>query len=84
MDLNNSFVREFHRTDGTILNIAQLELGDVGCVVWDAAIVLSCFIDMPYFQEQCGQDGLNGKYVLELGSGTGLVGIQAAIKGFAN
>ena len=34
---NSSFIRELEVED----NIVQLYIGEVGCVVWDAAIVLS-------------------------------------------
>ncbi|XP_066464161.1 protein N-lysine methyltransferase METTL21D isoform X2 [Eleutherodactylus coqui] len=39
------FVRELERGDGALLEIRQLSSGDVGCVVWDAAIVLSKFLE---------------------------------------
>ena len=48
--------------------------GDTGVVVWDAAIVLSKYLETI-------RDQLRGKCVLELGSGTGAVGICAAALG---
>ncbi|XP_056403222.1 protein N-lysine methyltransferase METTL21D [Hyla sarda] len=72
------FVRELERRDGSVLEIRQLSSGDVGCVVWDAAIVLSKFLE----RRESAEPGLfPGKYVLELGSGTGIVGIMAATLG---
>ena len=75
------FVREFLRNNGSSLSISQFEVGDVGCVVWDAAIVLSYYLDSQEFVEQHGNNILKGKKVVELGSGTGLVGILAAANG---
>ncbi|XP_075047956.1 protein N-lysine methyltransferase METTL21D [Mixophyes fleayi] len=72
------FIREVQRRDGTMLKIRQLSSGDVGCVVWDAAIVLSKFLE----RRECTEPGvLRGRSALELGSGTGIVGIMAATLG---
>ena len=71
------FVRELGFSFGS-LQIYQSYIGDVGHVVWDAAIVLAKFIDTGYFTTEFQ---LKNKNVLELGSGTGLVGLVAAIKG---
>ncbi|XP_069806003.1 protein N-lysine methyltransferase METTL21D isoform X2 [Dendropsophus ebraccatus] len=72
------FIRELERRDGSVLEIRQLSSGDVGCVVWDAAIVLSKFLE----RRECAEPGLfSGRRVLELGSGTGIVGIMAATLG---
>ncbi|XP_075699442.1 protein N-lysine methyltransferase METTL21D isoform X2 [Rhinoderma darwinii] len=72
------FMRELERRDGAVLEIRQLSSGDVGCVVWDAAIVLSKFLE----RRQCAEPGLYaGRSVVELGSGTGIVGIMAATLG---
>ncbi|XP_051550606.1 protein N-lysine methyltransferase METTL21A [Myxocyprinus asiaticus] len=46
----------------------------VAAVVWDAAVVLCMFLEM-------GNIDLKGKSVIELGAGTGLVGIVAALLG---
>ncbi|XP_009294376.1 protein N-lysine methyltransferase METTL21A isoform X2 [Danio rerio] len=46
----------------------------VAAVVWDAAVVLCMFLEM-------GKVDLKGKRVIELGAGTGLVGIVAALLG---
>ncbi|KAG9481144.1 hypothetical protein GDO78_010412 [Eleutherodactylus coqui] len=72
------FVRELERGDGALLEIRQLSSGDVGCVVWDAAIVLSKFLE----RRERAESGLfAGRSVVELGSGTGIVGIMAATLG---
>ncbi|XP_025260069.1 protein N-lysine methyltransferase METTL21A isoform X4 [Theropithecus gelada] len=44
----------------------------VAAVVWDAAIVLSTYLEM-------GAVELRGRSAVELGAGTGLVGIVAAL-----
>ncbi|KAJ3584755.1 hypothetical protein NHX12_015250 [Muraenolepis orangiensis] len=46
----------------------------VAAVVWDAAVVLCLYLEM-------GQVEVSGRQVLELGAGTGLVGIVAALLG---
>ncbi|KAA0712053.1 Protein N-lysine methyltransferase METTL21A [Triplophysa tibetana] len=46
----------------------------VAAVVWDAAVVLCMFLEM-------GTIDLKGKRAIELGAGTGLVGIVAALLG---
>ncbi|NP_001025637.1 protein-lysine methyltransferase METTL21D [Xenopus tropicalis] len=74
------FLRELELSDGSVVAIRQLSSGDVGCVVWDAAIVLSKFLESQEFKLPGGQR-LSGKCVLELGAGTGIVGIVAATQG---
>lgn len=76
-----TFKREFIRRDGQVLMIGQYEIGDVGCVVWDAAIVLAYYFETADFTDERGQNKLLGKTVVELGAGTGLVGLQAAACG---
>ncbi|NP_001290976.1 protein N-lysine methyltransferase METTL21A [Esox lucius] len=46
----------------------------VAAVVWDAAVVLCMYLEL-------GQVELKGKVAIELGAGTGLVGIVAALLG---
>uniref|UniRef100_A0A1A7XHI9 Protein N-lysine methyltransferase METTL21A n=2 Tax=Iconisemion striatum TaxID=60296 RepID=A0A1A7XHI9_9TELE len=46
----------------------------VAAVVWDAAVVMCVYLEM-------GKVELKGKRVIELGAGTGLVGIVAALLG---
>ena len=70
------FVREFERRDGSVLKINQSEIGDVGCVVWDAAMVLAAFLETPDVASV-----LAGRRTVELGAGTGLVGLSAACVG---
>ncbi|XP_068111819.1 protein N-lysine methyltransferase METTL21D [Hyperolius riggenbachi] len=72
------FIRELQLGDGRALGIRQLSSGDVGCVVWDAAIVLAKFLER---QESAEPGLLRGRALLELGAGTGIVGIAAAALG---
>ncbi|KAK7893195.1 hypothetical protein WMY93_022347 [Mugilogobius chulae] len=57
------------------INIAQdwKKLG-VAAVVWDAAVVMCMYLEL-------GRVDLKGKTAIELGAGTGLVGIVAALLG---
>lgn len=75
-----SFVRVLEKRDGTILRLQQYSSGGVGCVVWDAAIVLSKYLETPGFSGD-GTHTLSQRSVLELGSGTGAVGLMAASLG---
>ncbi|XP_068872189.1 protein N-lysine methyltransferase METTL21D isoform X1 [Aphelocoma coerulescens] len=68
------FVRELERRDGPALRLEQRAAGGVGCVVWDAALVLAKFLET-------GACPLARRHVLELGAGTGAVGIMAATLG---
>lgn len=72
------FIRELELGDGKVLEIRQLSSGDVGCVVWDAAIVLSKYLER---RERAEPGALRGRAVLELGCGTAIVGIAAAALG---
>ncbi|XP_051892405.1 protein-lysine methyltransferase METTL21D isoform X2 [Pristis pectinata] len=68
------------RGGGPQLRIRQRSAGDVGCVVWDAALVLSKYLETSSFY----RDSLHvfsGKNVVELGSGTGVVGLMASALG---
>lgn len=78
IDLDRVFVREIERNDEKTLTINQSEIGDVGCVVWDAAIVLSKYLETEDFN---GGLYLTGKKVVEIGAGTGVVGLMAASYG---
>ena len=75
------FKRELERHDRRVLSIGQYEVGDVGCVVWDAALVLAFYLESGDFTDETGNSQLLDKSVVELGSGTGVVGIQAAACG---
>ncbi|XP_040916792.1 protein-lysine methyltransferase METTL21D [Toxotes jaculatrix] len=82
IDEDNYFVREIEKNDGCVLKMKQCYLGDVGCVVWDAAIVLAKYLETKQFYDPSG--GVNvwaGKSVVELGAGTGVVGLMAATLG---
>ncbi|XP_033097652.1 protein N-lysine methyltransferase METTL21A-like isoform X2 [Anneissia japonica] len=50
----------------------------VAAVVWDAAVVLSEYLESSV---QAGELRLDGSKLLELGAGTGLVGMMAALLG---
>lgn len=49
---------------------------DVGCVVWDAALLLAKYLDF-----NCQQLTLQSANVVELGAGTGFCGLMAAALG---
>ncbi|MBN3293199.1 MT21D methyltransferase, partial [Polypterus senegalus] len=70
------FVREIPRRQGPPLSLKQCSTGDVGCVVWDAAIVLSKYLETDRMRPTWP-----GRTVLELGSGTAVVGLMAATLG---
>ena len=74
---STSFVRTID-CDGSTLSIKQLYVGTVGCVVWDAALVLCRFLEN---RAHFGSAYWARKRVLELGSGTGAVGLAAAVLG---
>jgi len=81
MSERRMFTRELEKHDGRVLSIRQYEVGDVGCVVWDAALVLSYYLESTDFTDETGNSRLLNKSVVELGSGTGVLGIQAAACG---
>ena len=76
--MDKLFTREFQTKNGEIMTVNQCEVGDVGCVVWDAALVLASYLDTSDWLDDTGKNRLRSKTVLELGAGTGLVGLQAA------
>jgi len=81
-DSEDYFVREIEKNDGSILRIYQCNKGDVGCVVWDAAIVLSKYLETEQFCSiQSGVSTWSSKSIIELGAGTGLVGLVASTLG---
>ncbi|XP_076014605.1 protein N-lysine methyltransferase METTL21D [Genypterus blacodes] len=77
------FIREIEKNDGRVLKLKQCYKGDVGCVVWDAAIVLAKYLETKHFSNPASSGGSAwaGRSVLELGAGTGLVGLMAATLG---
>ncbi|XP_074656634.1 protein N-lysine methyltransferase METTL21D-like [Tubulanus polymorphus] len=81
MDPKHIFVREFEKDDGSILKINQYEIGDVGCVVWDAALVLSSFLETGNLRKYYADKPLSTCTVIELGAGTGIVGLELASLG---
>eukprot|EP00092_Neocalanus_flemingeri_P104133 GFUD01133326.1.p1 GENE.GFUD01133326.1~~GFUD01133326.1.p1 ORF type:complete len:191 (+),score=43.17 GFUD01133326.1:47-619(+) len=72
------FVREIElgeeEEDIKTVQVDQKNEGDTGVVVWDAAIVLSKYLETI-------KDDLENKSAIELGSGTGAVGLCAAALG---
>ena len=64
------FEREVE-VNGNTFTISQQYVGDVGGVVWDAALVLNGFLENI-------SEKLKGKNILELGAGTGVSGLIAA------
>eukprot|EP00092_Neocalanus_flemingeri_P020410 GFUD01022110.1.p1 GENE.GFUD01022110.1~~GFUD01022110.1.p1 ORF type:complete len:213 (+),score=47.08 GFUD01022110.1:60-698(+) len=72
------FVREIElgeeEDDIKTVQVDQKNEGDTGVVVWDAAIVLSKYLETI-------KDDLENKSAIELGSGTGAVGLCAAALG---
>jgi len=79
MTASTTFVREIERSDESVLRIHQEERGDVGVVVWDAALVLLFYLD----KENDRQKGafLRRRTIVELGAGTGALSISAATRG---
>ncbi|GAB6024198.1 Methyltransferase-like protein 21D [Chamberlinius hualienensis] len=78
--VDDTFVREFEVSNEIILKIHQKMIGDEGCVVWDAALVLAKFLI--YNQNQSNKlINLVNSTIIELGAGTGIVGITAAVLG---
>lgn len=74
-----TFVREIERNDESVLRIHQEEKGDVGVVVWDAALVLLYYLDKENDRQK--GDFLRGRTIVELGAGTGVLSISAAARG---
>ncbi|KAL1492942.1 hypothetical protein ABEB36_011103 [Hypothenemus hampei] len=73
------FVRTFEIDAlNTSLKLYQKCEGDVGCVVWDASIVLAKYLEEIYKKNSKQFQNLT---VVELGSGAGCVGLTAACFG---
>ena len=73
------FIRKFGLNScGKSLTLCQKEVGDVSCVVWNAALVLA-----KYLEARCNdmQVWLRGPSVVELDAGMGCVGLTAACFG---
>ena len=74
---DSGFIRELQCAQRT-LRIHQLYIGDEGCVVWDAALVLARFLENErFFPPKYWKN----RKVLELGSGTGAVGLASSVLG---
>ncbi|KAF7665811.1 hypothetical protein LDENG_00130720 [Lucifuga dentata] len=82
IEQNIYFVREIEKNDGCVLKLKQCYKGDVGCVVWDAAIVLAKYLETKqFYNPSLGVNHWASRTVLELGAGTGVVGLMAATLG---
>lgn len=81
MDESQMYPREIECEDGTCLTIQQSYVGDVGCVVWDAALVLSKYLETKGFGRRFGE--LKKRRLLEIGAGTGATGLVACKLGYA-
>ena len=96
--VGETFVRVLEvESSGSELKVHQSYIGDVGCVVWDAAIVLAKFIDHTNAEKCVGTSGvcdeglvsyasqmikkIHAATAIELGAGTGVVGLLAASLG---
>ncbi|KAJ1719757.1 Protein-lysine N-methyltransferase efm6 [Coemansia erecta] len=70
---------EISRAEASPVRVLQDATGaarcGVGSTVWDAGLVMAKYLD---HQAQSGELDLTGKTVLELGAGTGIVGISLA------
>ncbi|XP_049833234.1 protein N-lysine methyltransferase METTL21D-like [Schistocerca gregaria] len=60
------------------LTLYQKEVGNVSCVVWDAAIVLAKYLEVENLRNK---SWLKGSSVVELGAGLGCVGLTASCLG---
>lgn len=78
LDLKNLFTRNLELNNESEVIFYQSAVGDVGCVVWDAALVLCKYLETGEFDKE---KKLVGKTAIDLGSGTGAVGIVAAVLG---
>ena len=66
--MDKYFVRDFQLLNEVNLEFLQHSVGDCGCVVWDAALVLAGYLDSA---NKNSNELLVNTRVLELGSGTG-------------
>ncbi|XP_078263174.1 protein N-lysine methyltransferase METTL21D isoform X3 [Rhinoraja longicauda] len=75
------FVRSVERRAGSPLRLQQRTVGGVGAVVWDAALVLAKYLECAGPGGGSADAGGAGPVTVELGAGTGLVGLMAAALG---
>ncbi|XP_046671991.1 protein N-lysine methyltransferase METTL21D-like [Homalodisca vitripennis] len=74
-----TFVRNFDlESIKKTLQMQQKSVGDVSCVIWDAAIVLSKYLEILCSNNQ---EYLKNKQVIELGAGLGCAGLVASCFG---
>ena len=66
---------------GGNLTVAQWGLDEIGGVAWDCSRALSHLLLLPHFRNRLHERLGPGAKVMELGSGTGLVGLQMAAFG---
>lgn len=77
--MSQTFVRNFEiESLNKTLEIQQQSVGDVNCVIWDASIVLSKYIEILY---KANKDYFRNKTVVELGAGLGCAGLVASCFG---
>uniref|UniRef100_A0A1B6GTJ3 Uncharacterized protein n=1 Tax=Cuerna arida TaxID=1464854 RepID=A0A1B6GTJ3_9HEMI len=77
--MSQTFVRNFDlESIKKTLQMQQKSVGDVSCVIWDAAIVLSKYLEILCSNNQ---EYLKNKQVIELGAGLGCAGLVAACFG---
>lgn len=77
--MTQTFVRNFEINSLNLtLEIQQKTIGDISCVIWDASIVLSKYLEI-----LCSKDKnyLMNKQVIELGAGLGCAGLVASCFG---
>lgn len=72
------FTREFDIGLHKPLVLYQKEVGDVSCVVWDAALVLAKYLES---ETERNKLYLHEKTIVELGAGLGCVALTAACFG---
>lgn len=77
--MTQTFVRNFEiESLNTTLKMQQKTVGDVSCVIWDAAIVLSKYLEILC---EANKDYLKNKTLIELGAGLGCLGLVASCFG---
>jgi hypothetical protein len=75
---NSYFIREYDTLTNKTLKISQIEIGDVGGIVWDAAIVLGKYLEKEIVEKRIPVKDGN---IIELGAGTGIIGLILATYG---
>jgi len=75
-----SYTREIELSEGQDLHIEQNTVGAEGCVVWDSALVLTSYLQK---KKDTQAAALVYESALDLGSGTGVVGLALLKMGIA-